>query len=188
MIRLPVCALLLSALSGCASYQSHYGVFSASNASGDERQFRVTWETVDYPGWWFANDQASPIRLETQCSTRTWILRDAAQTGGEQACGAGIKACGSPEDDVLARSGQPAEPASTCLEVRNAHRIVDLDRQLELVVSCRPGRTTVEVNGETENRDYLRASVVPYSIRVREAPRNSLSARPPELDDHVCDD
>ncbi|TBW59099.1 hypothetical protein EZI54_01955 [Marinobacter halodurans] len=186
MLRIPVCAFLLVALPGCASYQSHYGVFSAANASGEERQFRVTWETVDYPDWWLANDRASPIRLETQCSTRVWELRDSTSEGGVQPCGEGIRACASTTSDRAVPSQQVAGPETTCMEVLNARKIVELDRRLDLVVSCRPRQTTIEVDGETENRDYLRASVVPYNIRVREAPRDSLSAKPPALDEKVC--
>lgn len=178
---------MLALLSGCASYQTHYGVFSAANSAGDERQFRVTWATADYPDWWLASDRATPITLETQCSDRTWELMDASQrTPHADACGEGIIACGDPEQDLVAASGESAEANVQCMAISNADRVLELDRELQLVVACKPTETEVTVDGETVNHDYLRASVVPYSIRVRNAPRDSLSARPPELDTSIC--
>lgn len=187
-LPLATVSLFVSALlGGCASYQNHYGVFTAANSAGVERQFRVTWTTADYPDWWLASDQATPIRLETQCSTRTWMLEDVShRTPHARACGEGIAACGDPDQDLEAASGEPAGPNVQCMRIANADRVLELDRHVQLVVACKPQDTEVSVEGETVNRDYLRASVVPYSISVRRAPRDSLSDRPPEFDSGAC--
>ncbi|BES71143.1 hypothetical protein RE428_21610 [Marinobacter nanhaiticus D15-8W] len=187
-LPLTTVSLLISAfLGGCASYQNHYGVFSAANSAGEARQFRVTWTTADYPDWWLASDQATPIRLETQCSTRTWVLKDAShRTPHADACGEGIVACGDPEQDLEAASGEPAGAGVQCMRIANADRVLELDRQVRLLVACKPNDTEVLVGGEAVNRDYLRTSVVPYSISVRRAPRDSLSSRPPEFDNGIC--
>lgn len=187
-LLLAAASLLTSALlGGCASYQNHYGVFSAANSAGEERQFRVTWTTAEYPTWWFASDQATPVRLETQCSTRDWVLEDAShRTPHTENCGEGIVACGDPDQDLQAASGGPVGSNAQCMRIENADRVLELDRHVELVVACKPKEVEVSVEGETVNRDYLRASVVPYSISVRRAPRDSLSARPPEFDSGVC--
>lgn len=187
---IPLLLLLIAALqlSGCASYSTHFGVFSASNSAGEERQFRITWMTANYPSWWIADDQTTPVRLETQCSSRIWEMPEAGSASAATDCGPGVRACGDPARDVLVATGQPAGNSDRCMEVTNAGRISELGREVELVVSCSPARVSREVEGEVVNVDYLRASVVPYRIRVREAPRDSLSARPPVLDDDVCDD
>ena len=188
-LSLPITSLLVSALlGGCASYQNHYGVFSAANSAGEARQFRVTWTTADYPEWWLASDRSTPIRLESQCSTRTWMLEDAShQTPHSGSCGVGIVACGDPDRDLVAASGEPADAGVQCMRIVNADRVTALGRNVQLVVACEPKNVEVSVDGETVNRDYLRASVVPYSISVRRAPRDSLSARPPEFDSGDCD-
>ncbi|WP_227545858.1 hypothetical protein [Marinobacter fonticola] len=147
----------------------------------------MIWRTVDYPDWWVASDEATPVRLETQCSTRTWSLQDEGQQPPHAGdCGKGIVACGSPELDLVAATGQAADAQVQCMRISNAERVLQLERELQLVVSCKPKISETMVDGETVNQDYLRASVVPYTIRVRQAPRNSLSARPPEFDASVC--
>ena len=75
----------------------------------------------------------------------------------------------------------------TLTDANGASGVVDLGQELALTVSCTPVERERQVGDEVESQDYLRASVVPYQIRVRKAPRGSASARPPELDDAVCD-
>ncbi|MDG5500470.1 hypothetical protein [Marinobacter sp. BGYM27] len=173
---------LLAALSGCASYYTHYGMFTASNSAGDPRQVRVTWDTAEYPAWWFASSQSTPITLETQCSSRVWKLTDKAEE-----CVGGISACGDPALDINAQSGHPATIDTPCIQASGDEAIVDIDRSVDLLVSCKPAQPVTESGGEKTNHDYLRASTIPYSISVRKAARNSLSARPPEFDNHVCE-
>jgi hypothetical protein len=186
------CILLGLALfvSGCASYYTHYGAFTAANSAGEPRQFRVTWQTAEYPGWWLSDDKATPITLETQCSNREWRLESGVREEGDNkapSCGLGIVACGEADNDILAASGQPATAKDRCMEVTNAQRITELDNSVNLSVQCRPADTEVIVDDETQNRDYLRASVVPYEISVKKAKRNSLYSRPPQLGERVCD-
>lgn len=180
-------ALLMT--SGCASYYSHFAVFPAANASGEPRQVRVSWQTADYPGWWFVDDQATSVKLETQCSERVWRLRDGddEQAG---ACGTGIRACGEPGMDLLAATGQPAGSGTRCLAINPRDpdaRIAQLGDRLELLVACRPARVTEGQGDDARNLDYIRASSVPYTVYVRKAPRGSMRARPPAFDESVCD-
>lgn len=176
-------------LGGCASYYSHYAIFPASNSSGESRQVRVSWQTAEYPGWWLMSDQATPLKVETQCSQRIWVLTDESQSDARGDCGEGIRACAEPDVDLTANGR--AEGDTVCMAISPANeeaRIASLGRQVELNVYCRPAeieRTTGD--GDKENMDYIRASSVPYVIDVRKAPRGSLAGRLPELDDAVCD-
>lgn len=175
---------------GCASYYTHYGAFPASNSAGEGRQFRVTWQTAEYPDWWFSEDQATPITLEGQCSTREWTLDDGGSEDSDESgpdCGSGIVACGDPDKDIVTATGKRATAADRCMAVTGVADIVGLGREMNLSVYCRPAQSNVMVDGESENRDYLRASVVPYEIRVRKVQRHSLEARLPDLDEHICD-
>ncbi|AOY87945.1 hypothetical protein BKP64_07040 [Marinobacter salinus] len=191
-MRFPVHVLLVVPLvmvSGCASYYSHYAVFPAENSVGEPRQVKLTWETADYPEWWFMGDKATSIRLETQCSKRVWRLRDSSD---EEAgvCGDGIRACGEPRLDIVADNGAPVTGSERCValnpSVQNG-RISGLGEKLKLLVSCRPATTSVGQGDEKRNFDYIRASSVPYTVYARKAPRGSFRAKAPEFDDSVCD-
>ncbi|MDX1757329.1 MAG: hypothetical protein R3175_14830 [Marinobacter sp.] len=181
--------LPLGALSGCASYYSHYAMFPASNSSGESRMVRLTWQSADYPDWWLAQDQATSIQLETQCSERVWRLTDQGQAspGG---CGEGIRACGRPGLDLLEPNRKPVGEDSVCLAVypeRPGIRITDLGATLELNVYCRPSQITRGRGDEAVNLDYIRSSAVPYVVNVKKAPRGSLAGRLPAFDESVCD-
>lgn len=179
----------LLVLSGCASYYNHYAVFPAANSEGEARKVRVAWQSAEYPEWWFASDQATPVTVTTQCSTRAWRLTDASQREPGQGCGEGIHACGEPGRDRLLDGSALAQPqpCMTLTDTNGADRIAGLGREVVLTVSCVPAQAERQVGDEVENRDYLRASVVPYRIRVAKAPRGSFTARPPELDERPCD-
>ncbi|GAA3586509.1 hypothetical protein [Marinobacter xestospongiae] len=180
-------------LPGCASYYSHFGVFPATNSAGEPREVRVSWRSADYPDWWLASDRATPITIETQCSDRIWRLSDAGgreERSSSNGCGDGIRACGDTALDLDVRSGQPVEPGTVCLAVFPAQSslvITELGRQVELHVYCRPERTQHEIDGETVNMDYIRASSVPYRVDIRKVRRGSLADRMPDLDDSVCE-
>ncbi len=181
--------LLVAAISGCASYHSHYAMFPAENSSGEVRQVRVSWQSADYPDWWFVDDKATALRVETQCSDRLWKLRDDADPKAGN-CGTGIRACGQPGLDVQAPSGQPVSEGVSCMSVRATGadaRIAGLGNSLELLVSCRPSVTSIGEGDDLRNLDYLRASPVPYTVHVRKAPRGSLRAKMPEFDQSECD-
>lgn len=185
--RVLLSVLMTGLLSGCASYYSHYALFPASNSAGDPRQVRLSWQTAEYPDWWIGSDDATDIKLETQCSKRVWQLTDA--TGGATPCGEGIVGCGVPGRDLAAGSGRPVDSNTVCLNVESgdgSSRIAELGQQFSLTVSCLPVQTTRTIDGESQNVDYLRASVVPYIVHARKVPRGSLAQRAPELDDSVC--
>ena len=176
------------ALSGCASYKSHYSTFSAENSAGEQRQVRITWRTAEYPFWHWRSDRATPIRLETQCSRRVWRLYDPSM---EPSCtGDGIAACGDPVLDLDRERRMLTSDRHVCVRLTDSagsDRIMDLGRDVELTMSCFPRQTEVDMGDDTVNADYLRASVVPYNLRVRTAPLGSMTERPPELDDRICD-
>ncbi len=180
--------VLAATLPGCASYYSHYAMFPAANSSGESRMVRLSWQSAEYPGWWLRDDQATSIRLDTQCSERQWRLTEAesAESGD---CGPGIRACGKEGLDVLAETGQPAAIDSVCLALASGQsgtRIAALGRTLELSVRCRPAEVSRQTDGDTVGMDYIRASMVPYVVDVKKAPRGSLAAKLPEFDESVC--
>ncbi|TDT41657.1 hypothetical protein DES49_1759 [Halospina denitrificans] len=173
---------------GCASYQSHYSVIEAATSSGKERKVRLTWRTAHYPSWHWRQDKATPIRMETQCSRRVWRIKD---PGMEESCSTdSIGACGDPALDLDTDRELLDSTEHQCITVsdeKGSDRILELGERVEVTVSCYPRHTEIEMGDETANADYLRASVVPYNFRVRAAPLGSLTQRPPELDDSVCD-
>ncbi len=181
--------LLAASSAGCASYSSHYAVFPAENSTGEPRQVRLSWQTADYPDWWFVADKATPVKVETQCSERVWRIRDDADPDAGS-CAPGVRACGDSRLDVYAPAGRAAGADDPCLVINPSEpgaRIPELGDKLELLVSCRPAVTRVGLGDEMRNLDYLRASSVPYTVYVQNAPRGSLRAKMPELDDSVCD-
>ncbi len=185
-----VTLLCFAALSsGCASYYTHYAVFPAENSRGEPRQVRVSWDTADYPDWWLASDQSTALKLETQCSERIWRLRDDShEQAGE--CGTGIRACAEPGVDRRVVEDSRA-PSGACVLVNPAQpgaRIAGIGERFELLMLCEPVVAEFKEGDEVVNADYLRASAVPYTVYARKAPRGSLNARLPDLDDAVCDD
>lgn len=189
LFRFPLAGLVLVAageLTGCASYYLHYGGFTAVNSSGQVRHFHVTWKTAQYPSWWFQGKQATPVVVTAQCSTRTWKLKPASESG----CGKdGITACGIPGLD-LNKIGKPVQGDHTvCMSVTDDHHastISKLKGTLELTVQCYPSVTQLKQGDKTINLDYLKASQVPYSIPTTRAPLYSLDQGPEPFDTHVC--
>lgn len=178
---------LAGLLAGCANRQTHYSAITADNSAGEERRVLVSWKTARYPAWHWREDRATPITLETQCSRREWTLRD---PGMNDACsGDAIAACGDARLDAN-REGVPVDPAQVCMRVtdtQGSNRILELGNRLKLDVRCRPRQTGVDMGDEIVNVDYLRASTVPYTFKVRSVPSGSLTQRPPTLGDGVCD-
>lgn len=190
LVRLIV-AVLPFVLSGCASYYTHYAVFPAENSAGEDRQVKLTWQTAEYPGWWVADNRSTPITVETQCSAREWrLVDDSHEDAADQSCGEGIRACGNEGLDRVARTGASVA-GKRCMTINAddpAARVTDIGSSLDLLVSCEPVKTVRGSGDDADNIDYIRASTVPYTIYSRKSPRGSLHARPPELDDSVCDD
>ncbi|MBU2873858.1 hypothetical protein [Marinobacter salexigens] len=180
---------LLVMQSGCATYYSHYAMFPAENSQGEPRTVRVSWQSAEYPDWWFLSDRATPITLETQCSERVWRLFDDshAEVGS---CGGGIRACGGSKLDRLASGGRLASSNDQCMAVNVSDpqaRIAAVSGRLELLVACEPASVTKGEGKDAVNIDYIRASTVPYTIYTRKTLRGSLNARPPKFDNVACD-
>ncbi|WP_166263740.1 hypothetical protein [Marinobacter caseinilyticus] len=188
-----VCLLLASLVfSGCASYYDHYAVFPAANSQGEPRQVRLSWQTAEYPAWWIAQSEATPITVESQCSTRVWRLFDRTQEAFTSAgeCGDGIRACGDPElDRGVSDTGEAMKDQSACMRVtsKSVDRIAALPAQFKLKVSCKPAEVSQPIGQESESTDYLRASVVPYVVHARKVARGGLNGGMPALEDSVCD-
>lgn len=186
----PVIAILISvSIPGCASYYSHFAMFPAENSTGEPRQVRLSWQSAEYPGWWFASNEATSIKVETQCSDRVWRVRD-GDDADAGACSTGIRACGGSGMDLVAQTGKPATESIRCMAINAGApdaRIPDVGGKLELLVSCTPAVVTEGSGDESRNLDYIRASSVPYTVYVRKAPRGAMNARPPAFDELVCD-
>lgn len=183
-----VALVLLVAVSGCTSYQSHYTRFEAENSAGEQRQVRLTWRTAEYPFWHWRQDRATPVRLETQCSRRVWQIRDPSM---DNSCDdERIAGCGDPALDLDRERNMLISDDHVCVTIgdgEGADRIVDLEGGIELNMSCFPRMTEVDMGDEMVNADYLRASVVPYTLRVRSTTLGSMTERPPQLDDSICE-
>ncbi|WP_100640309.1 hypothetical protein [Marinobacter salexigens] len=187
--RLLAVAGLFAVQSGCATYYSHYAIFPAENSQGEPRTVRLSWDTAEYPGWWFASDRSTPLTLETQCSERVWRLYDESHADAES-CGQGIRACGQGTLDRLVQSRQAANSGNLCMSVNPADsraQIADISGRLELLVACEPVSPVQGVGKDAVNVDYIRASTVPYTVYSRKAPRGSFNARPPRFERSVCD-
>ncbi len=174
--------------SGCASYYSHYGSFSAENSAGELREYLVSWQTADYPDWWLQEDQSTPITLKTQCSEREIRFLDASHQKGKR-CGDGSQAiawCGTEGVDLAVDDAGAVDAVPCGWIAGEAKRISELGGQLELVMRCRPAQTTVGTGDDRKNMDYLKASEVPYWVSVRKVPRGSFQDRPPQLGTKIC--
>ncbi len=185
-----IVAIVVLQLTACASYYSHYGRFEAQNSKGEVRQFRVSWQTQEYPDWSFFSNDATEITLEAQCSTRKWHFRD--NTFGRKFCNAsseGIISCGDPNLD-LKSNGQPVVGdnyvCATISDRSSTKKIVDLGYQLEINMKCWPASTEYTVEGKKKFRDYLKQSNVAYSVATTKVVRYSLQDKKPDLPDKIC--
>jgi hypothetical protein len=189
-IKLLIMALATLNLTACATYYSHYGAFEAQNSKGEVRQFKVYWETQEYPNWYFEKNQASPITLSTQCSTRKWEFRD--PSFGSRFCSStakGIVSCGNPSLDLNSNGLPVPNDHYVCARItdaKSANRIVDLKSQIEITMSCWPSSTEYKNQDKTINRDYLKQSEVAYTISTRKVPRFSMLENDPDLSNRVC--
>ncbi|PTB95020.1 hypothetical protein C9974_02040 [Marinobacter sp. B9-2] len=71
-----IASLMLLFTSGCASYYSHFAMFPAENSSGQPRQVRLTWQSAEYPDWWFAGDKATSVKLELLVSCTPAVVTE----------------------------------------------------------------------------------------------------------------
>ncbi|WP_051146594.1 hypothetical protein [Marinobacter daepoensis] len=190
IVSLRMMALLLPMawLSGCASYYTHYAMFPAENSAGESRHVRIHWQSAEYPAWWPGADQATTMRVETQCSERIWRISDDSHDDAG-ACGTGLRACGVPEFDILTATGEPAGEDQPCMQVHlpaGAERVAEVGNSFDLLVSCRPAKAEARRGGDLVSQDYLRSSPVAYTVYARKVPRGSLSARLPDFDETQC--
>ena len=192
MIKGLVLAVIMLNMIGCASYYSHYGSFSAQNSAGEERMYVVSWKTAEYPSWAIQDNKATEITLETQCSNREWVLADSSTA--KSVCTEaheGIVACGDQNLD-LSLAGKPlADSNQLCMSIsddRSAKKTVELGSSVLVSVSCLPSVITREEDGEKVNIDYLKASVVPYSVATRKVERYSFADKAPKLTRKICED
>lgn len=176
-------------LTGCASYYSHYGNFEAMNSDGVMRHHVIHWKTAEYPEWSFGENESTEITLTTQCSERTWSLSDERLA---ECPSDGIVACGTPGSDYDAKGLEISQATSVCAQISDesgSKRITDLGHEVLLTVSCRPVSTSYKkADGEIQNTDYLKASVVPYAVRILKVPRYSFRDRMPTFDEKICKD
>ncbi len=175
---------------GCASYYSHYGSFSAQNSTGEERMFVISWQTAEYPAWALQNNKSTEMVLETQCSDRKWRIADRAalQSHCNEVNG-GIVACGDPSLDLSLSGKKLAGSDQVCLSVSDttsSTSIAELDRHILITVNCLPVSSTHKQGDDIKNVDYLKASVVPYSVSTRKVERYSFSDKAPIISDKVC--
>ena len=189
--------IVLLNMTGCASYYSHYGSFSAQNSQGEGRLFVVSWKTAEYPSWAIQDDKSTEITLETQCSERQWQLNDASSDQNQ--CNKlnpgtestpGIVACGDPELDLMLSGKKIPNNSQVCVSVsdeNDAKSIVDLGHSMLIKVSCLPNVVSRKDGDDTKNIDYLKASVVPYSVFTRKVSRYSFNDKAPFVTDKICE-
>lgn len=183
-------------LTACATseYTTHYGLFTAQSSSGEERQFRVYWQTIRYQGWEQNEYRALPVYLETQCSERVIRFNDESFGKGLRCVDAespGVSYCGTNRLDTD-RRGLPIQEGQTCayLTDRQGSRdILSLKGDLLLTISCRPKQVERIEDGKKISTDYLLNSAVPYVISTKSVEGEDLEALVPPLFNHssVCE-
>lgn len=177
--------LCVPLLGGCASYYSHYGSFETYNSKDEKRIVVVSWQTSESPVFGVSS---SPIELATQCSERILVFKD-SESENRDCAGKGIVACGDPALD-LGADGMPvrskSEVCASISDTKGARKIADLVKPIEITISCWPSTVEYEVDGELKNRDYLKASIVPYTLYTKKVPLHSLDQKPPVLNDKIC--
>lgn len=148
---------------------------------------RVSWLTAEYPDWWLQDDEATAIRVETQCSERVWLLRQAGADGAGD-CGPGVRACAEPGLDRVVFPGTGA-PAGACLLLNPEQpdlTIPQLPDQLHLRVLCVPMRPVVTRAGEVVDQDYLRGLVRSLHALSEAGTQGIGGGSPPAFDESVC--
>jgi hypothetical protein len=188
--------LVIQLMTACATseFTTHYGLFTAQSASGEERQFRVYWQTIRYQGWDGNEYRALPVILETQCSERVIRLYDESFGKGLRCSDAkepGISYCGTNNQDTD-RRGLPIQEGQTCAyltDKNGARDILSLQGDLLLTVSCRPKQTERIEARKKISTDYLLNSAVPYVISTKSVEGEDIDALVPPLFNHssVCE-
>lgn len=181
---------------GCATtdYTTHYGLFTAQNSEGEERQFRVYWQTLHYEGWTENIDRALPVHIEAQCSERKLRFYDSS-FGPSRRCkdfkGEGIIYCADEERDLDRRS-LPVEDNTLCGTIsdgKGSTDILSLEGDVMISLDCRPKVTEKRVGTKKKNFDILKNSSLPYMVSTKKVKGDKINLYVPELFNHssVCD-
>lgn len=183
-------------LSACATseYVTHYGIFEAENSAGEERLFRIYWQTVREQGWSGDRYRAFPVVLETQCSERTLRFYDATYGDGRRCidgASEGIHFCARSRTE-MDRRGRDLPDRSLCGVVtdRNgANEILSLKGELLITLDCRPKSTEKFVSGEKINTDFLMGSSIPYIVSTKTVKGQDIEKILPVVSNHssICD-
>lgn len=195
-LRLVMLVASVLYLSACATteYTTHYGLFTAQNSAGEERQFRVYWQTLHYEGWTENVDRPLPVYLEAQCSQRKLKFYDGSFGKGrrcEDAQGEGIFYCASSAQDVD-RRGLPIEDDSLCgmiTDSKGSTDILSLEGEILISLNCRPKATQKRVGTKKKNIDFLMNSSLPYVVSTKKVKGAEIDLYVPELFNHssICD-
>ena len=196
------CTLLTLLFSGCATtdYTTHYAIFEAENSAGEERLFRVYWQTVRYEGWLGNKYRALPVVLESQCSERALRFYDASFGAGRRCVDGGsnnsssndgITFCGIGSEDEN-RRGRAIRDKSICGVVTDregSKTILDLDGELLITLGCRPKLTERRVRFKKQNIDYLMGSAIPYIVSTKVVKGRDIEKILPVVSQHssICD-
>jgi len=198
VFKILVLIVVLTFVAACATkdYVTHYGIFVAENSAGEERQFRVHWQTLRYEGWGENSYRALPVVLEAQCSQRKIYMYDESFGSGRR-CANGedgeISYCGDSSID-MDRRGLDITENTTCFSITDgfgSKDIMSLRGDVFIKVSCRPKETQKRSVEKVLNTDYLLTSAIPYSVSTKyiKGGGGNIDVLIPELFNHssVCD-
>lgn len=188
--------MLLLLCSACATtdYTTHYGIFEAENSAGEQRLFRLYWQTVRYEGWLKNEYRALPLVLESQCSERRLRFYDNSFGDSLRCVGApqgGISFCGQTRLDE-SRRGEAIEDRSRCGLVTDRNGVttlLELNGEVLLTLDCRPKETQRQVGRKIKNIDYLLGSAIPYIVSTKAVRGKDIAEILPEVSSHssICD-
>jgi hypothetical protein len=200
--RPPACLTLIPfialAISACTSTQTRFSRFEAVDSSGELREFLLYWNAELPQSWYGGAARVSPIRLKTQCSDEVIEFHAGEDCGVEAAARpAGLAAgwCGDPQHLLSSAGRQLSSEQPLCGWITDDAQAsaADLGDTINLTINCFPEasiasqkQASKEKQGERKAGALLRASPVPYTLRIRSTPADSLSARLPELNSKVC--
>ncbi|WP_369602133.1 hypothetical protein AAIA72_03925 [Hahella sp. SMD15-11] len=188
-VRWAVLVGSVGVLSGCSSYYAYYGRFQAETSQGHMRDAVIAWYTNERGDWSLLDSEGTAITLQTQCSQRTLRFAPNALCSSDKSK---IVWCGEPGKDLDWKGRPITTQDQVCGEIRSAGArntgsgVADLGTTIELTIQCYPATPVVQQGEETLNFDYIRASSVPYRIRVKKVEMGSAEDRMPELSEKGC--
>lgn len=200
------------AVSACTSTQTRFSRFEAVDSSGELREFLLYWNSELPQSWYGGAAKVSPIKLRTQCSDEIIKFHSGEDCGVDAAARpAGLAAgwCGDPQHLLSSAGRQLSSEQPLCgwitdgaaddvsarrsLKDDGQASVAELGETIRLTMNCFPEasiasqkQASKEKQGERKAGALLRASPVPYTLRIRSTPADSLNARMPELNSKVC--